>query len=746
MKKFLFVLPAFDKNYKSLFSEYDVKSLDITYAFLCSEPKEKILKKDIDLDFNTFSQYDIICPVGAEAFKYICGMTGVTNHNGRVIENKYVPIINPNLTVFKPQYKSQITEAVSTLHKIAADKLDVSINQKDYRYVDTVVEFEPFLSELEKADTIVVDIETTAFSPRKGNVIGVAFSTKPHQGIFVSSEVVKLFVDRLQNVFDSKFVIFHNAKFDIQFLGYEYGFKFPKFDDTILMHYCLEESVGTHGLKALALRFTDLGDYERELDNYKKEWCRKAKIKLEEFNYGMLPIDILAPYACRDADATFQLWLKFKPIIEANKKLSNVYYQLLIPFTRALMKLEGNGGPINVDKLVSLIEDYTIDIEECIEEINMHPAVERFKRLTERDSFNPNSTQQLRELFFDILRIPPVKETKSGAYSTDKEVLSEIDHPLAACILDLRGKTKMRNTYLEAILSNVDMDQRLRSSFNIVGTTSGRLSSSGALNYQNIPRDNKDIKKTWRAREGYKIVQGDLKTAEVYYAAVLSDDAFLQQAFIDNVDFHSYIAKNIFNLPCPIDKVKNLFPDHRQWAKAITFGIMYQAGPSKIAETANVTYNEAKQFINRYFAEARQLKKFIENSNSFIENNYYIYSFFGRKRRLSEARSPNRAVAGHAVRSGVNFLVQSVASDINLLGLVDAMEWIETNKLSEEIIPFTVVHDSIVAEVHDDYVDLWVTNMRRCIQKDRGLTIPNCPIGVDFEIGPSWGELASYKV
>ena len=248
--------------------------------------------------------------------------------------------------------------------------------------------------------------------------------------------------------------------------------------------------------------------------------------------------------------------------------------------------------------------------------------------------------------------------------------LEELDHPLANLILDLRKKKKIQDTYLEGIISGLSSDKRLRSGFNIHGTTSGRLSSSGVINYQNIPRDNKDIKKMFKARPGFKIVQGDLKTAEVYYAAVLSKDEFLQRAFVEKVGFHSYIAKQIFNLPCKVEEVKKLYPDNRQWAKAITFGIMYQAGPGKIAETANVTYQEAKVFINKYFREASNLKVWIDQANDFISVNAYIYSFFGRKRRLPESKSPNRGVAGHAIRSGVNFLVQSVASDINLLGLV----------------------------------------------------------------------------
>ena len=519
----------------------------------------------------------------------------------------------------------------------------------------------------------------------------------------------------------------------------------------MLLHYCLEEAVGTHGLKTLALRFTDLGDYEKELDDYKKTFARRNKIKLAEFNYGMLPMDILAPYACKDGDATYQLYNKFMPLVEKSKEFVSLYNNILKPATKALKVLERTGGPINLDQLKNLDKEYKIDIEECIEEISQHSAVQRFERIHKK-TFNPNSTIQLRQLFFEIIGLKSKKKTATGALSVDKEVLQTLDHPLAHAVLDLREKSKLSGTYISNIVNGIDKDGRLRSGFNIQGTTSGRLSSSGNLNYQNIPRDNKDIKKLFRARDGYKIVQCDLGTAEVYYAAVLSKDKFLQQAFIDKLDFHSYVAKQMFNLPCDISDVKKYHANERQYAKAITFGIMYQAGPAKIAETVNkdaaegeeITKAQSSQFINKYFREAKSLKWFIDDSNNQIENHAFIYSHFGRKRRLPESKSPNKGVASHAIRSGVNFLVQSVASDINLLGVIDLIDWIEQSGYQDDILPFTVVHDSIVSEVREDLIDTYVENAKTCIQKDRGLSIPNCPIKVDFEVGPSWGELSDY--
>ena len=736
-----------EKDPTKVINKY-LKDTDYDVKFLHSGKKEKILKKDIDLDFEELNTYKIVGLIGAEPLKYIAGMTGIQKYNGMFIEKKYLPIMNPNIAVFKPQLEDDIIRAFNQVPKLLSGEDLGKQAEKDYCFVETEDQFQNYREQFENAQKIVVDIETTSVSPHTGTILGIALSTRPHQGIYVSVDIVNKHKQWFHNLFMDKLCIFHNSKFDTNYMETEMGFEFPNYEDTMLLHYCLEEAVGTHGLKPLALRFTDLGDYERELDEYKKSWARKNKVKLADFNYGMLPSDILAPYACKDADATFQLYGKFKPLVEKSEDFNRLYENILLPATHAMKTLEKNGGPINIEQVNWLAEQYQIDMEECLEEINTHEAVQRFERVYEK-TFNPNSTAQLRDLFFSILKLKPTKKTDTGAWSVDKEVLTNLNHPLSEAILELREKTKMAGTYISNIKNGVDKDGRLRSGFNIHGTTSGRLSSSGNLNYQNIPRDNKDIKKLFKARPGYKIIQCDLGTAEVYYAAMLSGDKFLQKAFIDKLDFHSYVAKQMFNLPEEVNQVKKLHPNERQYAKAITFGIMYQAGPAKIAETVNkdakageeITSAQSKQFIQKYFNEARSLKRFIDGSNQQIENHAYIYSFFGRKRRLPEAKSPNRGVAQHAIRSGVNFLVQSVASDINVLGVIDLVKWIEDNDYGDVIKPFTVVHDSIVSEVREDLIDTYIENAKRCIQTDRGLSIPDCPIKVDFEIGPSWGEL-----
>ena len=173
--------------------------------------------------------------------------------------------------------------------------------------------------------------------------------------------------------------------------------------------------------------------------------------------------------------------------------------------------------------------------------------------------------------------------------------------------MDIRQKVKIKSTYLDKIYPQLDKDSRLRTNFNLHGTTSGRLSSSGKMNMQQIPRDNPIVKGCIKAKEGNKIVAMDLTTAEVYCAAVLANDKALMKVFQDGGNFHSQIAKLVFNLPGTVEEVTEHYSTERQMAKAVTFGIMYGAGPKKISEQVTkdsgkyFSTTEAKEVIEDYF-------------------------------------------------------------------------------------------------------------------------------------------------
>ena len=388
-----------------------------------------------------------------------------------------------------------------------------------------------------------------------------------------------------------------------------------------------------------------------------------------------------------------------------------------------------------------------ITINEAIEKAtNNLYSFKEIKELEESRgvSFNPNSVQQLRELLFDRLGLNPLhKLTGTGVQSTDAEVLESLDgqHPIVNSLLTIRKLNKIKNTYIDKLITELDKDGRIRTGFNLITTTSGRLSSSGKFNAQQIPRDEARVKGSIVARPGYKIVSQDLSTAEVYYASVLSGDPKLQDVFKSGGDLHSTIAKMVFNLPCEVDDVKKLYPGDRQAAKAITFGILYGSGPQKVADTVTksgtpMSVGEAREVIEQYFNTFKKLRKWLDDCKAQIERDGYCYTSFGRKRRLKNVFSSDKGIASHEVRSGINAMVQALASDVNLIAVVDVLKAVKTYSLDAKV--FMLVHDSIVAEVREDQVDEYKAILKSCTQKDRGFSINGFPIGVDQDVGTDY--------
>ena len=719
---------------------------DFELFHMSSKPITKLLKKDVDLEID-IDLYDLVILVGAEASKEYAKITSVTNYAGQLIADKFIPISNPAMLAFKPEGKPDFERAVDKIHKYIAGETK-SVKSGDFGGIDTEDEAYEFLQEvLESAQGVVaIDTETTGLYPRDGYVLGISISYKPNHGRYISCDCLsETNSELLQQICKQFIVVFHNMKFDYKMLNYHLDLEFDrsKVHDTMVMHYALDENDG-HGLKELALKYTDYGDYDAKLDEFKREYCRQHGVLNENFTYDLIPFDIISEYASIDTAVTLELFNKFWPIIQKNDKLNKVYTEILIPGTLFLMDMEEVGIPISRERM-QLADIYlTEKIQQAKENIYIFDEVKLFEK-NENKIFNPNSVMQLRTILFDYLGLTPTgKKTATGAISTDAEVLEQLseEHELPKAILQVRKLSKIQNTYIHKILPELDKDDRIRTNFNLIFTTSGRLSSSGKFNAQQIPRDDPIIKGCIKAPAGYKIVSQDLRTAEMYYAAVLSDDKNLQKVFTDGGDFHSSIAKMVFDLPCEVEQVKKLYPDMRQSAKAISFGILYGSGADKVSVTVTKATGQhypverARDDIKQYFTTFKKLKQWLDTRKEFIQQNGYTYSFFGRKRRLPNVFSSDRGIAAHEVRSGINSEIQSLASDVNLLGAIKTARTVRERKLDARI--FMLVHDSIVALVKDSDVDEYCNILRECTQYDWGCNISGFPIGVDQDIGDDY--------
>ena len=734
-------------NYKMLFNnEFDFDKYE-----LCSDSSvKKVLKKDIDIDID-LDAYEWVILVGSEALKQYTSYNSITSYSGVLLNDKFLPTINPAMIRFKPEAeKPWLKSKEKIINYITGNSSETLLDETKFIGIEQAESAKDFIKAALNSPLpfVALDSETSAFYPRDGYMMGLSLTYEENSGAYISTDIIDEEVEMLlQELFSLKTVVFHNAKFDLAFFEYQFNFEFPDFEDTMLLHYVLDETPGTHGLKDLALKYTNYGDYDAELDTWKRAYCKSHGMLLRDFTYDLIPFDIIKTYAAKDTGVTFALYNKFKPLVTANSKLNKVYTDILIPGTRFLTDIQDNGVPFDAARLKFGQDIMGERIDQAVVELSEFKEVAELEEV-QGAPFNPNSTVQLRKLLFDHIGLKPTgKLTGTGAHSTDAEVLGILGekHKVPKHILEVRKSGKIKNTYLDKILPQLDRDSRLRTGFSLHTTTSGRLSSSGKLNMQQLPRNNPAVKGCIKARPGYKIVSMDLKTAEMYYAAVMSDDLELQNVFISGGDFHSTIAKKVFSLVCDIDDVKDQHPIVRQGAKAVSFGVLYGSGPAKVAESVNkeggdMSTRQAKAVIDDYFNTFWKLKEWIDNTKAFIETNAYVYSPLGRKRRLPNVRSDNRGIQGHEVRSGLNFTIQSVSSDMNLLGAIDMHNWLRHSSSTgaRDTRIFALVHDSILAEVPEYFVEEYCNKLQTFIQTDRGISIPGCPVGCDFEVGDDY--------
>lgn len=493
-------------DYKKYFN------FDFDLFHMSSVPIPKLTKKDIDLEFDP-EPYGLVILVGLEACKVYGGITSVTTQAGLLFNEKYVGITNPAVLIFKPEGQQDFDRSVERIKRLVNG--EELIAKGDYKGINDREKAKEYLLEVlnSGAPFVAQDTEGTGLYPRKGYVLGLSMSYKPYHGRYILTDILDdELLDILRQINKKYPIVFHNMKYDIKMIEYHLGVEYDRLNthDTMCMHYVLDENTG-HGLKDLAMKYTDYGDYDSELDSWRDSYCRRTGLKKEDFTYDLFPFEIISNYASIDTAAAWSLANKFWPIIKANPKLNFVYEQLLIRGTRFLLDIEEVGIPINKERLEAAGLYLDKSIEEATAKLYEFPEIRQLEA-DQGKLFNSNSVPQLRKLLFDYVGLKPTgKLTGTGAISTDAEVLEELadQHAIPRALLDLRKLGKIRSSYVTKILPELDKDSRIRTNFNIVFTTSGRLSSSGTFNAQQIPRDDPIVKGCIVAPKGFKIVSQD---------------------------------------------------------------------------------------------------------------------------------------------------------------------------------------------------------------------------------------------
>jgi DNA polymerase-1 len=414
----------------------------------------------------------------------------------------------------------------------------------------------------------------------------------------------------------------------------------------------------------------------------------------------------------------------------AAKGLLAVYENVDMPLVPVLADMERNGVWVDSAVLGGLSASLGAEAE----------ALTRAIYELAGEEFNINSPKQLGVILFEKLKIHDelgikyIKKTQNG-YSTDVSVLEKLSkHPLARALLEYRSVAKLKGTYVDALPLLVnEVTGRVHTHFHQTGTATGRLSSSDP-NVQNIPvrtARGRAIRAAFRPQEdGWVTVSADYSQIELRLLAHLSGDEALQQAFRDGADIHRATAARVFGVD-PAD-VTN---DQRSQAKAINFGIIYGMGPQRLAGETGVSIDEAKAFIEKYFAGYPRIREYIDQCIASAKAKRYAETITGRRRPIPEIHSTNRGDAVGAENIAVNSPVQGSASDLIKLAMVAIHKKLRESPLQARLL--LQVHDELVLECAVGDLDAVKRIVKDCMEGAMDLAVP---LTVEVGSGANWLE------
>lgn len=355
-----------------------------------------------------------------------------------------------------------------------------------------------------------------------------------------------------------------------------------------------------------------------------------------------------------------------------------------LPLARVLASMELLGVEVDGQAL----KEYGTMLDQRIDE--MQNAIYELAG----ESFNINSPKQLGEILFEKLGLPSRKKTKTG-YSTSAEVLEDLQnkHPIIPCILEYRKVAKLKSTYVDGLLKVLGKDQRIHSHFNQTDTRTGRLSSTEP-NLQNIPVRTElgsQMRRFFRAKEGWTLVDADYSQIELRVLAHIADDEAMQAAFNSGEDIHTNTAAQVFDLP-PLF----VTADMRRKAKAVNFGIVYGIGAFSLAQDIGVSVAEADQYIKNYLRTFAGVQKYMEEIVAFGKEKGYVETLYGRRRYLPELSASNKNIQNFGKRVAMNTPIQGTAADIIKIAMIRVYDRLAREQRRSRLI--LQIHDELIVE------------------------------------------------
>ena len=349
------------------------------------------------------------------------------------------------------------------------------------------------------------------------------------------------------------------------------------------------------------------------------------------------------------------------------------------------------------------------------------------------ESFNINSPKQLGEILFGKLGLPHGKKTKTG-WSTNADVLEKLRYeaPIVGAVLEYRQYAKLKSTYADGLLKAMDPDGRVRTSFQMTVTATGRLSSTEP-NLQNIPTRTdlgSEIRKMFIPAEGCLLVDADYSQIELRLLACIAGDEAMQRAFQAGHDIHTATAAQVFQV-APEDVTHEM----RRRAKAVNFGIVYGISAYSLSQDIGVTVAEAKDYMEAYFASFPGVKAYMEAVVAKARENGYVETLFHRRRDLPELKSSNFNLRSFGERVALNMPIQGTAADLMKLAMVAVHRRLKAEGLRARLV--LQVHDELIVECPEAEAE---TAAKLLAEEMRGVAHLAVPLTAEAHWGRDWLE------
>ncbi|MDI9409501.1 MAG: DNA polymerase I [Candidatus Pacebacteria bacterium] len=608
----------------------------------------------------------------------------------------------------------------------------------DYQTIQEWEQLDHWLNLIAEAGIVAFDTETTGLNTMQAELVGISLAVAAGSGCYIPlahgsvskggldfdgkeqpkqlarDQVLQRLAPMLSDAAVLK--IGHNIKYDMNIMA-NYGIAISPIDDTMLLSSVLEGGKHGHGMDDLALLF---------LNHRCTSYDQVTGTGKSRISFAEVEIPTATQYAAEDADITLRLWQNLKPRLLREKQVA-LYEQMERPLIAVISAMERRGILVDRGQLESLSRDFGERL--LVLEREIHGLAGR--------EFNVGSPAQLGVILFEEQGLPGGKKSsKSGAYSTDAAVLeslAESGNQLAASVVKWREIAKLKSTYSEALVKQIDPKTgRVHTNYALAATTTGRLSSNDP-NLQNIPirtPEGRKIRKAFIAAPGHKLLSLDYSQIELRLLAEIADIPALKSAFREGRDIHAQTASEIFELPLErVDK------DLRRRAKAINFGIVYGISAFGLAAQLDIAQGEAKRYIERYFARYPGIRAYMDRAKESAQRDGFVTTLFGRRCHIQGAGTKGPA-RGFADRQAINAPIQGSAADVIKKAMVRMPAALAAAGLRESRM-LLQVHDELLFEVPIDAVEATASVAKSVME---GVVALSIPLTVEFGSADNWAE------